>query len=196
MSPAAEDSQTFPCNAPSLSTRDKGNSVSRGSTMWDWQRGPFVFSLLLASLPVLKKLHLWLFTAAILTVISAALTFPRAFGFARSAPLKHISSGSGYLYSAPLPDGLRHPPKRRILPADKPALTENGRSLLHPNAGRKAIARDGEGRFRIAGNIVSFSSSDHTSPVENGRHYVITVSAFRAVEWLLSPFGPRPWSPG
>jgi hypothetical protein len=133
----------------------------------------------------LKNLHLWLFTAVILTVISAILSFPRAFGFTRSAPLKDISLGSGYLYSAPLPNGLRHPPKRRILPSDKPALTENGRSLLHPNAGRKAIARDGEGRFRIAGSIVSFSSADHTSPVENGRYYVITVSAFRVAEWLL-----------
>ncbi len=133
----------------------------------------------------MKNLHLWLFTAVILTVISAVLTFPRAFGFARSAPLKHISPGSDYLYSAPFPDGLRRPPKRHILPADNPALTENGKSLLHPNAGRKAIAREGKGRFRIAGTIVSFSSSDHTSPVANGRHYVITVSAFRVAEWLL-----------
>src|SRR4029450_12389541 len=101
-------------------------------------------------------------------------------------PLRAIPLGSGYLYSAPLPNGLRHPPKRRILPSDKPALTENGRSLLHPNAGRKAIARDGEGRFRIAGSIVSFSSADHTSPVENGRYYVITVSAFRVAGWVLA----------
>ena len=74
---------------------------------------------------------------------------------------------------------------RRILPPDKPALTEDGRSLLHPNAGRKAIARDGAGRFRVSGNMVSFSSSDQTSPVENGRRYVITVSVFRVPEWLL-----------
>jgi hypothetical protein len=137
------------------------------------------------SLSILKHPYLWLSAAIILTVISAVLTSPRVFGFARSAALKDISSGSGYLYSARFPKRLRNPPQRRILPADRPALTENGNPLLHPNAGRKAIARDGEGRFRISGTMVSFSSSDQTSPIENGRRYVITVSAFRAPEWLL-----------
>ena len=50
---------------------------------------------------------------------------------------------------------------------------------------RQAIERDGEGRFRIVGNTVKFSSSDQTSPIQNGRRYVITVSAFRVSEWLL-----------
>ena len=145
--------------------------------------------LLGESLSALKNLYLWLFTAVILTVITAVLTWPRVFGFARSAPLKNISPGSAYLCSAPFPEGLRRPPKRHILPPDKPALTENGKSLLHPNAGQKAIERDGEGRFRISGSIVSFSSSDQTSPVENGRSYVITVSAFRVPEWLLLTLG-------
>ena len=137
------------------------------------------------SLSGLKSIHLWLFTAVILTVVSAALTWPRPFGLARSAPLKGISQSSGYLCSAPVPEGLRQPPKRRILTPDKPALTEDGRPLLHPNAGRRSIERDGEGRFRITGNTVRFSSSDQTSPVENGRRYVLTVSALRAPEWLL-----------
>ena len=137
------------------------------------------------SLSVLKNLHLWLFAAVVLTVVSATLTSPRLFGLARSAPLKDISQGSGHLCSAPFPEGLRRPPKRRILPPDKPALTENGRPLLRPNAGRQAIERDGEGRFRIAGNSVKFSSSDQSSPIQNGRRYVITVSAFRVSEWLL-----------
>ena len=136
-------------------------------------------------LSVLKNPRFWLFIAVVLTAISAILTSPRVFGFARSGPLKDISQGSGHLCSAPFPQGLRRSPKRNILPSDKPVLTENGKPLPYPNASGKAIERDGEGRFRIAGNTVRFSSSDQTSPIQNGRSYAITVSAFRVPEWLL-----------
>lgn len=140
---------------------------------------------LMNSLSFLRSFHFWMFTAVLLTALSAILTSPRLFGFTRSGPLNDISQGSGHLCSAPFPDELRRPPKRRILPPDKPVLTENGRPLSRPNAGSKAIEREGEGRFRIAGNTVKFSSSDQTSPTRNARSYVITVSAFRVPEWLL-----------
>ena len=136
-------------------------------------------------LSVLKNLPFWLFIAVVLTAMSAMLTSPRAFGFARSGPLREISQGSGHLCSAPLPQGLRRSPKRRFLLPDKPVLTENGSPLSRPDASGKAIERDGEGRFRITKNMVQLSSSDNTSPVQNGRSYVITVSAFNVPEWLL-----------
>ena len=71
--------------------------------MSGWEKGLHIFPLLGGeSLSVLKNLYLWLFAAVILTVTTAVLTTPRVFGFARSAPLKDISPGSGYLYLSPV----------------------------------------------------------------------------------------------
>jgi hypothetical protein len=124
-------------------------------------------------------------TAVLLTIAASVLAFPRLIGLSKSASLEEVSKGEGLLCEAPWPKTLRRPLQRTILPNDVPALTEDGRALVHPGARRSAIEKQGDGRFRITGSKVHFSSSDGTSPLDNGRTYVISTSALRVPEWLL-----------
>jgi len=133
----------------------------------------------------LKNLPLWLLLAGLLTLVSGLLTSPRQFGLVRGGPLKEITQGDGWLCSAPFPQQLPGSHTRRFLPPDHPFLGEDGRPLSRPDSGRKGIERYGEGRFRIAKDVVQFSSSDGTSPVQNGRSYRLAVSALSVPEWLL-----------
>ena len=50
---------------------------------------------------------------------------------------------------------------------------------------RSAIEQQGAGRFRFTGNKVQFSSSDGTSPLQNGKIYAVSVSSLRVREPLL-----------
>ena len=134
--------------------------------------------------------HLWLrFGFALLVTFAAiALTFPRSVGLARTASLETISAGQGQLHEAPWPRSLRRAPKRTILPEEIPSLTENGRALGFPVTKRSAIEQFGAGRFRFTANKVQFSSSDGTSPLNNGRIYAVSTGSMRVREPLLLLF--------
>ena len=131
--------------------------------------------------------HVWLrfAFALLLTLAVTALTFPRSIGLTRTASLETISPGQGLLYEAPWPRSLRRASQRTILPEEKPSLTENGQVLGVWVSKRSAIEQVGAGRFRFTGNKVQFSSSDGTSPLNNGRIYAVSTGSLRVREPLL-----------
>ena len=134
-----------------------------------------------------RSLHVWFRLAfgVLLTLVAIVLTFPQWIGLTRTASLEAISAGQGLLYEAPWPSSLRHPFKRAILPEETPTLIENGRSLVLRERKRSTIEQLGAGRFRFTANKVQFSSSDGTSPLDNGRNYAVSIGSVRVREPFL-----------
>jgi len=135
--------------------------------------------------PMLRRPIVWILLPSLLIFLAFFATFPGAFGVNSSAVLSVIKHESGHLYSADIPGGFSGYKKRVFLPGDYPVLLENGIRLPRPGAWKEEIASEGEGRFRVAGRRVLFSSSDLTPPDQNGRSYTLVSAGLRVSESLL-----------
>lgn len=120
-----------------------------------------------------------------LILLAAALTFPAAFGFSKSARVAGIVNAGGFLLSAELPRGLCRPDRRAFLFPDHPVLYEGGLALARPLSSTREITNAGRGRCRFRGSEIQFSTSDGGPP--DGREYVVRAPLWSVKEpWLVA----------
>lgn len=102
-------------------------------------------------------------------------SLPKGFAKAFEAvhELRGIKHSSGFAYVAPLGEHrcLGDLPR---LPRNSPyVLLEDGIPLVLAHSAAQEVSEFGRGRYRHEGGTLLFSSSDGSSPLENGRRYAI-----------------------
>lgn len=105
----------------------------------------------------------------------AAEVLPESKRYQAVVPIENMVAEQGYCWRAYCPqlkalaDGMHHPHRSPL------RLREDGRWLGPPHAPHDEIRSDGGGRFLHWGAALYFSTSDNTSPLENGRRYELVI---------------------
>jgi hypothetical protein len=132
-----------------------------------------------------QRFFIWLGIALIFTTLAVVGTLQWQLGFESHIPLADIRHPSGHLFVASVPKNAPAESDSFLAPLASATVLEDSRPLEFRESSRADILENGHGRYRVTKDRVLFSSSDGTSPGQNGHAYTLVVPFYHAPPWLL-----------
>lgn len=123
--------------------------------------------------------------ALILTTLAVVGTLQWQFGFESHILLADLRHPGDHLFVAQVPENAAAASGAFLYPLVSATVLEDASPLVFPKSSRAEILENGHGRYRVTKDRVLFSSSDGTSPSQNGRTYTLVVPIYHAPPWLL-----------